>query len=78
MCQVLRNTIRNKHVKGIVVGYPLDIKGNASRHCGFIESLLENLAAEKVLRSVPVTLVNEYNSSMLAKAQIMKLLQGDG
>ena len=58
-----------------MVGYPLDAEGRAARHCGYIEAFLEAVAAKKVFRNVPITLVNEYNSSMLAKAQIMKLLQ---
>ena len=77
LCQVLRNIIRSKHVKGIVVGYPLNEEGQGTRHCEFIEGFLERVAAQQVFRSVPITLVNEYNSSMMAKAQIMKMLQGD-
>ena len=67
LCQYLRNTIRNKHIKGIVVGYPLNEEGKASRHCKYIETFLEELAEKKVLKQIPLTLVNEYNSSMMAK-----------
>ena len=54
-------------MKGIVVGYPLNEHGEGTRHCKFIEEFLDALAARKVFRSVPVTLVNEYNSTMMAK-----------
>ena len=77
-CQYLRNTIRGKHVKGIVVGYPLNAEGTATRHCVFIQDFLEQIAAQKVFRSLPITLVNEYNSSMMAKVQIVKMLQTGG
>ena len=71
MLQNLRNIIRNKQVKGIIVGYPLDKDGNpAGTHCRFIEDFLEFLAMQKVLRNIPVTLVNEYESSMVAKSKI--------
>ena len=63
-------------MKGIVVGYPLNKDGNPSgRHNRFIEDFLEHLASEKVLRNIPVTLVNEYNSTMQAKAQIFDRLK---
>ena len=65
--RALRNTLRNKHIRGIVVGYPLDIEGKPTRHCFFIEEFLEVLAVNKVLGGIPVTLVNEYGSSVQAK-----------
>ena len=65
--QAMQNIIRSKHVRGIVVGYPLNEDGQGTRHCKFIEEFLDALAARKVFRSVPVTLVNEYNSTMMAK-----------
>ena len=69
MYQKLRNIIKNKQVKAIVVGYPLDKEGNPSgRHNKFIENFLDLLADQKVLRNIPVTLVNEFDSSMEAKA----------
>ena len=40
----LKNTIRNKNIKGIVVGYPLDADGKTTVHCLFIEEFLETLA----------------------------------
>ena len=77
MFQAIQNIIRNKHVKGIIVGYPLNEHGEGTRHCKFIEEFLDTLAARKVFRSVPVTLINEYNSTMMAKLQVMKMLQGE-
>ncbi len=75
LCQSLRNIIKNKHIKGIVVGYPLKEDGSpAGRHNRFIEDFLMSLASERVFRNIPVTLVNEYDSSMEAKAQIFKQL----
>lgn len=38
--RALRNVIRNKNVKGIVVGYPLDDEDKPTRHCGYIETFL--------------------------------------
>ena len=62
-------------MKGIVVGYPLDKDGNPmGKHNVFIEDFLEQLAEKGVLRSTPVTLVNEYESSMQAKAKIFEQL----
>ena len=60
---MIRNTIKNKHIKAIVVGFPLDQDNMPMRHCSFIEEFLDNLANEKVLRRLPVTLINEYNST---------------
>ena len=58
-------------MKGIIVGYPLDKDGNpVSKHCRFIEDFMERLAIEKVLRNIPVTLVNEYETSVIAKSKI--------
>ena len=75
MLQSLRNVIKNKQIKGIVVGYPLDHDGNPVRHCRFVEDFLELLAKNGVLRNIPVTLVNEYDSSMQAKAKIFDRLK---
>ena len=33
LMRALKNIIRNKHVKGLVIGYPLDEKGMPTRHC---------------------------------------------
>ena len=71
----MKNVIKNKHVKGVVVGYPLDKDGSPmNKHCVFIEELLELLAKERVFGNVPVTLVNEYESSMQAKRKIFERL----
>ena len=45
-----------------------------NKHCVFIEELLELLAKERVFGNVPVTLVNEYESSMQAKRKIFERL----
>ena len=73
--RALRNTMRNKHVRGLVVGYPLDENGKPTVHCHFIEKFLETLTAHKVISGVPVTLVNERGSSMAAKVQIANRVQ---
>ena len=75
MLQSLRNVIKNKQIKGIVVGYPLDQDGNPQNHCRYVEDFLEMLAHYNVLRNIPVTLVNEYDSSMQAKAKIFDRLK---
>jgi putative Holliday junction resolvase len=70
-CRKIRNIIRSKHVKGLVVGYPLDENGEPTRHCQYIQEFLGHLSFDGQLRT-PVTLVNEYGSSMEAKALIAR------
>jgi RNase H-fold protein (predicted Holliday junction resolvase) len=65
----LNNIIRSKNVKGLIVGYPLDDKMMPTRHCNYIEEFINQLNWNGQLRS-PVTLINEYGSSVEAKAQI--------
>ena len=60
----LRKIIMRKKVKGIVVGYPLNEKGETQALCNFIERYLEHMWAIGIGKNVPVTLFNEYNSSM--------------
>ena len=63
--QNLKNIIKNKQVKGIVVGYPLDKDGSpAGKHNRFIEDFLAVLAQNQVFGNIPITLVNEYDSTM--------------
>ena len=59
-----------KQVKGLIVGYPLNKEGQPMRHCDFILEWLNAFAAAGAPLKVPVTLVNEYNTSMEAKVQI--------
>ena len=39
----LRRLITNKHIKGLVVGYPLDEQGRPMLHCNFIERFLSHM-----------------------------------
>lgn len=67
----IKNAIRSKHAKGLIVGYPLDDQNQPSKHCDFIEEFLRGLAASGPFKT-PVTLVNEYGSSIAAKTEIAK------
>ena len=71
----LQKIIRRKNVKGIVVGYPLDVNGQPQLHCNFIERWVEHMWYIGVARKTPVTLVNEYNSTMVAKTHIAEAIQ---
>ena len=66
----LRRVLKSKNIKGIVVGYPLDDKGVPMLHCNFIERYLSHMWSMGIGKYVPVTLVNEYGSSMRAKVLI--------
>lgn len=64
-----RILISNKHIKGLVIGYPLTNKNEHTVQCQYIEKFIEYMwSVEKI--KLPVTLVNEYNSSQDAKAKI--------
>jgi len=67
----IKNTIRSKHVKGLIVGYPLDHDNQPMKHCVFIQEFLDGLASRGTLK-IPVTLVNEYGSTIRAKTEIAK------
>ncbi len=69
----LRILIRSKQVKGLVIGYPLTAKNEYTLQCQYVEKFVEYMWSEQKLR-VPVTLVNEYNSSMEAKAKIAHIV----
>ena len=66
----IRRLIQVKNIKGIVVGYPLDDQGRPTLHCNFIERYLAHMWSLGIAKYVPVTLVNEYGSSMSAKVLI--------
>ena len=66
----MRKIISSKNIKGIVIGYPLDADGNATLHCNFIERWIQHMWSQGIGRNVPVTLVNEYGSSVEAKIRI--------
>ena len=66
----MRKIISSKNIKGIVIGYPLDIDGNSTLHCNFIERWIQHMWSLGIGRNVPVTLVNEYGSSLEAKVKI--------
>ncbi|CDW85724.1 holliday junction resolvase [Stylonychia lemnae] len=72
---LLKHLIDKKHVKGIVAGYPLHNKNQFSTHCIFIEKFIEHMWTHEKIR-VPVTLVNEYGTSLEAKARVAELVQG--
>jgi RNase H-fold protein (predicted Holliday junction resolvase) len=57
-----------------MVGYPLNNKNEHTQHCMFVEKFIEHMWVNEKVR-VPVTLVNEFNSSMEAKAKIAELVQ---
>ena len=58
-----------------MVGYPLNAKGEPQVHCTYIERWVEHMWSIGVAVKVPVTLVNEYNSSMQAKVHIAESIQ---
>jgi RNase H-fold protein (predicted Holliday junction resolvase) len=67
--------IVNKKVKGLVVGYPLDKEKKEIFLSSFIVDLL-NFVKEVHRVKVPITLVDETDTTMEAKVQIMKVLKG--
>ena len=71
----VRKLISQKNVKGIVVGYPLDEDLRPTIHCNYIERWLAHMWSLGIAKRVPVTLVNEYGSSMEAKVQIAEKIQ---
>ena len=61
-------------MKGIIVGYPLNEQGKPMLHCNFIERWIEHMWAIGIAKKIPVTLVNEYGSTMEAKVQIAETI----
>ncbi len=61
-------------MKGLVVGYPLSNMNEHTLQCQYVERFIEYMWTEERVR-LPVTLVNEYNSSMEAKARIAHIVQ---
>jgi len=47
LCRKIKNTIRSKHCKGLIIGYPLDEKNEPTRHCQYIQYFLETLCREE-------------------------------
>ena len=62
----LHNLIRKYRVKGIIVGYPLDDEDRPTSHCIYVKNFLDSLIGIKK----PVTLINEYGSTLRAKVKI--------
>ena len=60
----LRKIIFSKNIKGLIIGYPLSEEGKPDLHCRFIERWIDHMWSLQIAKTVPVTLVNEYNSSM--------------
>lgn len=40
----IRNAIRSKHIKGLIVGYPLDSEGKPVKHCDYVLEFMEHFA----------------------------------
>ena len=72
-----RLLVRNKKVKGLVVGYPLTQKNEMSKQCEFVERFVEHMWEKEKIKT-PITLVNEYMSTWEAKARIAEMVQGQG
>ena len=68
----LGKIIKNRNIKGIVVGYPLDYEGKPMVHCNYVEKWIEHMWFLGVAKFVPVTLVNEHGTSTEAKVHIAK------
>ena len=66
----IRKIIAMKKIKGIVVGYPLNENGEPMVLCNFIERYLSHMWSLGIGKYTPVTLVNEYGSTMKAKVLI--------
>mmetsp|Transcript_19753 Transcript_19753/g.30476 ORF Transcript_19753/g.30476 Transcript_19753/m.30476 type:complete len:198 (-) Transcript_19753:225-818(-) len=71
----IRRLLMRRQVKAIVVGYPIGKNGRPTPHCNFIERWVEHMWSLGIGKRVPVTLVNEYGSSMEAKVLIAESIQ---
>ena len=65
----------NKNIKGIIIGYPLDHDNKPMLHCNFIERWIHHMWSLGIAKTVPLTLVNEHGSSMMAKVHIAEEIQ---
>ena len=68
--EVLRKIIQRKQIKGLIVGYPLDENGNTVVHANFVERWISHMWSRGVGVRIPITLVNEYGSTLSAKVHI--------
>ena len=57
-----RNLVRNKQVKGLVVGYPLSQTQKETPFCLYVLNFMKNLS-EKHKINIPVTLVDERETT---------------
>eukprot|EP01022_Parablepharisma_sp_SALTPOND_P006217 TRINITY_DN125273_c0_g1_i1.p1 TRINITY_DN125273_c0_g1~~TRINITY_DN125273_c0_g1_i1.p1 ORF type:complete len:209 (-),score=14.58 TRINITY_DN125273_c0_g1_i1:60-686(-) len=72
--KAMRNIMQQKHVKGIIVGYPLDDYGKEMSHCKFIRKFIAKLHKYSA-PYIPVTLVNENSTTKSAKRIIVDVQQ---
>eukprot|EP00347_Sterkiella_histriomuscorum_P009578 403340669 len=74
---MLKHTIRNRNVKGLVIGYPLYNMNSLQNGtmCQFIEKFIEYMWQEGGIK-LPVTLINEQGSSLEAKARLSDMISG--
>ena len=75
MFHALAKIILSKNIKGMVIGYPLDSDNQPMRHCYFVERWIEHMWSLGIGKRVPVTLMNEYASSMDAKVLIAESIK---
>ena len=74
MFRALAKILSTKNAKGLIIGYPLDHEGKPMKHCNFVERWVEHMWSLGIGKRIPVTLVNEYSSSLGAKVLLAEAI----